>query len=621
MGEISNVYQTSTPMNESLLNMVNNAPAAPGVYLMKDREGKVIYVGKANNLKSRLRAYSRGADSRYMVPFLVSRVHAVECIVTESEKEALILENTLIKEHRPRYNVIFRDDKTYFSIRIDLTGSFPRFQLVRRPKKDGAKYFGPYPSSASAKETLRFLQSTFPLRTCSDQELKSRTRPCLEFEIRRCLAPCIGRIDVPAYQRMVKDSVAFMEGRGEKLIADLRARMNDASEMLHFEEAAFLRDRITAIEETLEKQSAVSMSFKDRDVFGVYREGILTQVCVVYVRKGKIIGKKDIPVLKIQGDSSEIISSLVKQYYDNEAYVPDEIIIPVNIEDRMVIKEWLSEKKGKAISVTVPKKGERLELLRIAGSNAETVFCTERQSMDTEEVLTETARVLHLTNKPDRIECFDISNIGGNYAVGSMASFVGGRPWKAGYRRFRIRTVKEADDYAMMYEVLNRRFRVKENLPDLIVVDGGKGQLQVAITVLRDLHVKGVDVISLAKGGKEQHVHKGQDHVYCIGKKNPVYLSRWPDVLFLLQRARDEAHRFAVTYHRKVKHKRDFQSELDAIPGIGPFKKKALLKFFGDIKKIREAPVEELQKVSGIGGKRAEKICAFFRKRAEAENQ
>jgi excinuclease ABC subunit C len=608
-------------MDEISLNIVDNAPASPGVYLMKDREARVIYVGKANNLKKRLRAYSRGIDSRFMVPFLVSKVHDIECIVTESEKEALILENTLIKEHRPRYNVIFRDDKTYFTIRIDLTSSFPRFQLVRRPKKDGARYFGPYPSSTSAKETLRFLQSMFPLRTCGDQELKSRKRPCLEYEIRRCCAPCIARVDAPAYQQLVKDSVAFMEGRGEKLIADLRERMNDASEMLRFEEAAFLRDRITAIEETLEKQRVVSMSLRDLDVFGMYREGVMTQVCVVYVRKGKIIGKKAIPVLKVQSESSEIISSLVKQYYDDEAYIPDEIIIPVAIEDRLAIKEWLSEKKGRAVSVTVPKKGERLELLRIAGSNAESVFSTERQLADMEETLMEMARVLHLTREPSRMECFDISNIGGTHAVGSMVTFADGKPWKAGYRRFRIRTVKEADDYAMMYEILSRRFRGKENLPDLIIVDGGKGQLQVALTVLKDLHVQGVDVIGLAKGARKQTFHGGHDHVYCIGKKNPLYLAKWPEVLFLLQRIRDEAHRFAVAYHRKVKHRKDFRSELDAIPGIGAFRKKALLEFFGDIKKIREAPMEELQKVSSIGNAWAEKIHAFFRNRAGAEHR
>lgn len=608
-------------MDESSQNMVNATPATPGIYLMKDKEGKVIYIGKAKNLRNRISTYFRGADSRYMVPFLISKIHDIECIVTETEKEALILENTLIKEHRPRYNVIFRDDKTYFTIRIDLAGLFPRFQLVRRPRKDGAKYFGPYPSSASAKETLRFLQSIFPLRTCRDQELKSRKRPCLEYEIRRCLAPCVGHIDTSSYQRMVKDSMAFMEGRGEKLIADLRARMNDASELLHFEEAAFLRDRLTAIEETLEKQSVVSMSFKNRDVFGIYREGILTQVCIVYVRKGKVTGKKVIPVFKIQGDISEIISSLVKQYYDHEPYIPDEVLIPVDIEDRMVIKEWLSEKKGRVVIVTVPKKGEGLEFLRIAGSNAEHVFRKERRAMDPSETLMEMVRVLHLKNEPNRIECFDISNIGGTHAVGSMVTFVDGRPWKAGYRRFRIRTVKEADDYAMMYEMLKRRFRRKEKLPDLVVVDGGKGQLQVAITVLKDLHVQGVDVIGLAKGDKERDVHTVQDHAYCFGKKNPVYIFRWPEVLFFLQRVRDEAHRFAVTYHRKVKHESDFHSELDAIPGIGAFRKKTLLNFFGDIKKIREASVGELQKVQGIGGRRAEKIHAFFRNRAEAENR
>ncbi|NTW16342.1 MAG: excinuclease ABC subunit UvrC [Syntrophaceae bacterium] len=603
------------------MTIIDNAPASPGVYLMKDREGRVIYVGKANNLKNRLRAYSRGIDSRFMVPFLVSRVHDIECILTESEKEALILENVLIKEHRPRYNVIFRDDKTYFTIRIDLTSSFPRFQLVRRPKKDGARYFGPYPSSASARETLRFLQSVFPLRTCGDQELKYRKRPCLEYEIRRCCAPCVARIDAPAYQQLVKDSVAFMEGRGEKLIADLRERMNHASEMLCFEEAAFLRDRITAIEETLEKQRVVSMFLRDLDVFGIYREGVMTQVCVVYVRKGNIIGKKAIPILKIQSESSEIISSLVKQYYDDAAYIPGEVIIPVAIEDRVAIKEWLSEKKGRVVSVIVPKKGERLELLRIAGSNAENIFRAERQLADMEGTHVEMERVLHLTRTPSRMECFDISNIGGAHAVGSMVTFVDGKPWKAGYRRFRIRTVRGADDYAMMYEILYRRFRGKDDLPDLIIVDGGKGQLQVVVTVLKDLHVRGVDVISLAKGAKKQTFHGGQDHVYRIGKKNPVYLSRWPEVLFLLQRIRDEAHRFAVAYHRKVKHKNDFLSELDGIPGIGVFRKKALLEFFGDIKKIREAPAEELRKVRGIGNTWAEKIHAFFINRTGVEHR
>jgi excinuclease ABC subunit C len=608
-------------MDNELTDKIKNAPASPGVYLMKDKDGKVIYVGKANNLRSRVKAYFSGTDSRFMIPFLVSKVHDVDFIVTETEKEALILENNLIKEHRPRYNVIFRDDKTYFNIRINLNDLFPRFQLVRRPKKDGSQYFGPYPSSASAKETLRFLQSIFPLRSCRDQELKGRKRPCLEYEIRRCLAPCVGRIDETAYKRMVHDSVSFMEGREKKLIADLHARMNAASDQLSFEEAAVLRDRIAAIKKTLEKQRVASMSFKDQDVFGAYREGNLTQICMLYVRKGKIIGKKIFPLFRIVSASSEILSSLMKQYYDGEAYIPDEIVIPENVEDHAVMEEWLAEKKGKRISIIVPKRGGGMELLHIAVSNAESTFEAEKHATDTRETLCTLAGALKLKNIPGHIECFDISNIGGKYAVGSMVTFVDGIPWKAGYRRFRIRTVEEADDYAMMYEVLSRRYVRKDNLPDLIVVDGGKGQLGVASTVLKDRDIEGIDIISLAKWGRGRGTGKGEDHVYLIGKKNPVFISRWPDVLFMLQRVRDEAHRFAITYHRRLKGERDFRSVLDAIPGIGQSKKKALLMSFGDIIRIREASMDDLQKADGIGRKMAEKIYAFLKGRAGEEKE
>lgn len=603
-------------MVDELIDRIKNAPVTPGVYLMKNREGNVIYVGKANNLRSRVRTYFGGKDARCMVPFLTSRISDVEFIVTKTEKEALILENNLIKEHRPRYNVIFRDDKTYYSIRIDPGGHFPRFQLVRRPKKDGAKYFGPYPSSAGAKETLRFIQSIFPLRTCQDRELKVRKRPCLEYEIKRCFAPCVGYIDEASYQRLVKDSMAFMEGREKKLIANLRARMNTASNRLLFEEAAVLRDRIAAVEETLEKQRIVTMSFKDHDVFGIYREGSLIQICILYVKKGKIIGKRAIPALKVEGDSSEIISSIVKQYYDGEVYIPDGIIIPENIKDRMVIKDWLSEKKDRDVLVTVPKKGEKLEILRIANYNAENIFKTERQVVDPEKTLMTLAIMLNLKKIPRRIECFDISNIGGKHAVGSMVTFIDGRPWKTGYRRFRIRTVAGADDYAMLYEILSRRYNKSEDFPDLIVVDGGKGQLGVAVTVFKDLNIGGIDIISLAKEGRAKGSRTSEDHVYLVGRKEPIYLSKWPEVLFLLQRVRDEAHRFAVSYHRKLKEELDFQSALDNIPSIGVSKRKALLRFFGDIGKIREAPVEALQNVSGIGKQVAEKIHAFFREQA-----
>ena len=599
-------------MTDQLIARVKNAPASPGVYLMKDKDGKVIYVGKAGNLKKRIKNYFGRTDGRSMVSFLIAKVRDVEFIVTETEKEALILENNLIKEHRPRYNVNFRDDKTYFNIRIDPSATFPRFQLVRRPKKDGARYFGPYPSSASAKETLRFIQSIFRLRTCTDQEVISRKRPCIEYQIKRCLAPCAGLIDEASYKGLVNDSMAFMEGREKKLIADLCVRMNLASENLRFEEASVLRDTIAAIEETLEKQTVVSGLSKNRDVFGIHREGHLTQICILHERTGKIIGKKTVPLFKIRSETSEILSSLMKQYYDGGAYIPDEIIIPLDIEDRAVMMEWLCEKKVKKVSVGVPKRGQGMKLLKIAGNNAKSIFEMEKHRTPTEETLSELARELLLKNIPRRMECFDISNIGGKFAVGSMVTFIDGKAWKPGYRRFRIKTIHGADDYAMMYEVLNRRYGGKDNLPDIILVDGGKGQLGVAIAALKDLHIKGVDVVALAKEQRQRQIDKGEDRAFIVGKKEPVYVSKWPEALFLLQMVRDEAHRFTVAYYRQLKGKGDFHSLLDEITGIGGEKKKALLKLFGDVKRIRDASVQELQGVRGIGRKTAARISAFL---------
>jgi excinuclease ABC subunit C len=590
-----------------------NVPAAPGVYLMKDRERKIIYVGKAGNLKNRLKAYTSGTDSRFMVPFLMSRTHGVDFIVTKTEKEALILENSLIKEHRPRYNVNLRDDKTYISIRINPDERFPRFQQVRRLKRDGARYFGPYPSGVSAKETLHFLQHIFPLRTCRDQELNTRKRPCLEYEIKRCLAPCIGMIDEASYRRMVEDSMVFLEGREKKLIGDLRTRMRDASEKMLFEEAAVLRDRIAAIEETVEKQGVVSIDTKDRDAFGLYRERDLIRVCILYVRKGRVLDKKVFPLFRSVADESEILSSFVKQYYDGSAYIPDNVILPCAIDDQKIVSDWLSEKRGGKVSVSVPKRGRVLEILSLARDNAINAFDTEKADYhaDTPHIL---AGVLNLKNQPNRIECFDISNIGGRHAVGSMVTFIDGKPWKQGYRRFRIRTVEGADDYAMMYEVLKRRYKNGENLPDLVIVDGGKGQLGVASSVIQDLGLKGIDIVGMAKAKKMAGEKHMEDRVYLPGRKNPVYLSKWPAAMFLLQRIRDEAHRFAVSYYRSLKWKEDLRSVLDDIPEIGPARKKALLSFFGDLQGIKAASLESIQNVKGIGRKRAQNIINYLGK-------
>jgi excinuclease ABC subunit C len=612
------------PMSGDLDAKIRHAPRSPGVYLMKDGEGEILYVGKARDLKARIRAYFARTDTRAMIPFLISRVRDVEFIITGTEKEALILENNLIKEHRPRYNVDFRDDKAYYHIRIDPTERFGRFQLVRRPKKDGARYFGPYPSSAAARETLHFLQAIFPLRSCRDRELKIRRRPCLEYEIGRCCAPCVGRIEGAAYERMVKDGIAFLEGRQRGLIGDLRARMNEAAEGLRFEEAAAIRDRIGAIEKTIEKQQIVSLTERNRDLFGLYREGDLTQVSALFIRSGRMIGQKTFPLIRLRAETGEILSSLLKRYYDSVADIPDEIVIPSELEDGDVIAEWLEEKRGRGVAVVTPRRGEARALLGIAGKNAESVFRTARLADDRpEETLSLIEDKLQLRNTPRRIECFDISNIGGRYAVGSMVTFVDGTPLKDRYRRFRIRTVPGADDYAMLYEVLKRRYVRRDNLPELIMVDGGKGQLGVAVAVMKDLGVEGVDVIGLAKerddpsppAGRSRRTDrsgKEGDRVYLPGRKDPVTLSRWPAALFLLQRVRDEAHRFAVVYHRKIKEKEDLESLLDRIAGIGPARRKALLAFFGDVRHIEAASILELQQVEGIGGRIARLIRDFL---------
>ena len=601
---------------------IDNAPRLPGVYLMKDKQEKILYVGKAKDLRNRIRSYFGMKDARPMIPFLVPKIADIDFIVTATEKEALILENNLIKEHRPRYNVFFRDDKDYLSLRIDLRDPFPRFELVRRPKKDGAAYFGPFASSTAMRETLQFVHQIFPLRTCKPLEFKSRRRPCIEYEIKRCLGPCCGLISQAAYRELVEDAVSFVEGHEKSLVSNLKARMAAAARGYRFEEAARLRDMIAAIEATLEKQKIMTLSSKNQDVFGFYREGNLTQVCLLFVRKGKVLGSKKLSPIRLDLGSDEILSAVLKQYYSAESLIPEEILIGEVIEDREVIEEWLAEKKGGRVAIEIPQRGDRKGLLDMAVQNAENVFHTDQLARDNrEDSLRLLAQHLHLKTLPERIECFDISNIGGTYAVGSMVSFAGGLPDKSAYRRFRIQTVQGMDDYGMMYEVLKRRYAGKEALPDLLMVDGGKGQLGIAMTVLKELGIADLDVIGIAKEDRETtpmpkrkgRLQKGEDRVYLPGRKDPVYLSRHPRELFLLQRVRDEAHRFAVTYHRKLKEKNDFRSVLDEIPGVGPAKKKALLARFKDIDAIRRASVEELQQAEGIGPELAQVICDFFR--------
>jgi excinuclease ABC subunit C len=608
--------------NNILKEKMTSAPRFPGVYIMKDAQGKVIYVGKANDLKSRIGSYFTGKDTRPMAPFLMARVHDIEFITTYTEKEALILENNLIKRHRPRYNVNLRDDKTYYHLSLDPTEKFPRLQLVRKRANDSALYFGPYPSGLAAKETLRFVQQVFPLRSCRNRDFQLRPRPCLEYQMERCLAPCKGLIDEDSYRKLVENTVSFLQGRRRELISELKKQMNEASRELNYEEAARLRDRVAALEHALEKQNVDWGGTKDQDVLGVYAHNNNYQLCILFVRGGKLLGSKSFAPVKMKMDLAEIISSCLTQYYDGGANIPDEIIIPCLLPDEEVIVEWLTDKKEKKVALTVPSRGTKNALLDMAVANARSLWESGQKK---EEQKTAGMKIiqekLSLTKLPQRIECYDISNISGKHAVGSMVVFQDGEPDKSSYRRFRIKTVSESDDYAMMYEVLARRFARGENLPDLVVVDGGKGQLNVALSVLKDLKIK-MDVVGLAKeeraifsskGVRRKKTGKSEDRVYLPRRKDAIYLSAWPQAMRLLQQVRDEAHRFALSYHHQIKQKNDLRSILDDIPDVGEARRKILLKHFGSSNQVKDATLEELEKVPGIGKELAGKIYSHLK--------
>jgi excinuclease ABC subunit C len=613
--------------DNSLKQKIVSFPHHPGVYLMKDKTGRIIYVGKAKDLKNRVASYFTGKDTRPMAPFLMARVQDIEFINTATAKEALILENNLIKRHRPRYNVTLRDDKTYYHLSLDLSEKFPRLQLVRKRFKDKALYFGPYPSGLAAKETLRFVQQIFPLRSCRNRDFKIRSRPCLEHQIGRCLAPCKGLISEQDYRKLVEGVVSFLQGRRRELISDLKKQMHEASDHLHYEEAARLRDRFKALEHALEKQNVDGSGGQDQDVFGLYEHDRDGQLCILFVRGGQLLGSKSFAAVKVETEMSEILSSCLMQYYDNDTVVPDEIIIPCRLPEEAVIAEWLAEKNNKKVMLTVPSIGTKKSLLDMARENAKSIWEAARKKEErTADVLRMLQEKLSLTRFPRRLECYDISNISGQHAVGSMVVFQDGEPDKNSYRRYKIRTLTDPDDYAMMRELLSRRFDGMENPPDLIVVDGGKGQLNVALSVLRDLNLR-VDAIGLAKeerspfpakSGARKKTGKSEDRVYLPRRKDAVYLSAWPQALRILQQARDEAHRFALSYHQAVRQKKYLHSVLDDIPDVGKERKKILLKHFGSDRRLRESSIDELQKAPGIGKSLAEKIYSHLKGGKEA---
>ncbi|HZZ83411.1 MAG TPA: excinuclease ABC subunit UvrC [Anaeromyxobacteraceae bacterium] len=659
-------------MEPTLRKKLDELPPEPGCYLMKDRQGEVVYVGKASSLRSRVRSYfdaGRG-DERAFVSLLDDLLGDLEVIVTRSEKEAVLLENQLIKKYQPRFNVRLRDDKDFIVLKLDQRHPYPRLEVrrAREKREEGSRYFGPYSSASSIRETLRVVNRHFQLRTCSDHVFDHRKRPCILFQIHRCPAPCVYEVSPEEYRQSVEDAVELLEGRESELVPRLRARMADLARELRFEDAARLRDQLQAVERSLEKQRVLMGDQADRDAFGLYREGPDLVIQVLSMRQGKLQDSRAYPFQNQEFPAAELVSSFVALYYDQNP-PPEEVLLPVEIEDVVALDEVLTDRRGRRVRVLSPQRGAKADLLEVAARNAAQSFKSWHEKDERrEQALEALTRHLHLVKPPRWMECYDISTFQGALAVGSGVSMKDGEPDKANYRRYKVKGVAGQDDFAMLHEVITRRLRrclAEGAFPDLIVIDGGKGQLNAALAAARDLGVPVkptgvpgapfVELVGLAKSrlidaatmgtsrvigrrrerraspaaaladaaeGAEKgfvpELARSPERVFLPNRKDPIVLRQNSAELFLLARLRDEAHRFAITFHRKLRRTRNFQSVLEEISGVGAGRKKALLRHFGSLKKVKEAREEELAGVEGFGPKAARAIWEFFHPAAPA---
>jgi excinuclease ABC subunit C len=660
-----------TPPRKTLADILDGLPAAPGVYIMKDARGKPIYIGKAAVLRNRVRQYFQPAtgDSRDFVPLLDGIVSDIETVITSNEKEALLLENTLIKRHQPRFNVNLKDDKNFLVLKLDPKAEWPRLEVVRRLGDDGAHYFGPYHSATSCREALRVVNRHFQLRTCTDHVLHNRRRPCLQYQIKRCPAPCVLPVPPESYAEQVRDVRLFLDGKSDELLDRLRARMKDAAARTEFELAADIRDQVRALEVTLEEQRVVSSDFVDQDVFGFHRQGLALEIVVMSIRGGKLGDSRAFSFTGQEFPDAELLSSFIGLYYDLGAAPPDEVLLPIAIEDAAVKAEWLCERraalastKKKRVDILVPQRGDRRKLVELARKNAASSFATRRNARaDTELALGKLQRRLKLQRLPRVIECYDVSHLQGFATVASMVVFVDGRPEKSRYRTYKVRAPaapgsdRHNDDFASMYEVLSRRFRRARQaeeqgaqgaddswrLPDLIVVDGGKGQLAMALAAARDVGIgvgPGSD-LSIVALAKEAEVEAGEaapagdapapadakpadskpaskkpDRLFLPHAKDAIPIRPSSAEMFVLQQLRDEAHRFAVSFHRGQRRRFTLRSSLASIAGIGPTRQRLLLRHFGSLKRVREAPAGELAAIPGMTRAAAEAVVAHFAK-------
>jgi len=600
---------TSSLVTEQLRQL----PTTPGVYLMKDAEGNILYVGKAANLHHRVRSYfSARQKLSPKLQRLVARVNELDFFVTGSEQEALILELNLIKRHHPRYNVLLKDDKTFPYLKIDLSEDWPRVYTTRRLEENGGRYFGPFASARSVRQTLKIIKELFPFRSCSKPITGTDSRPCLAYHIHRCLGPCIGAVSKEEYDEVIKQVILFLEGKQEKIVRELASKMKRASRALDFEKATLFRDQIEAINGVVEGQKIATTVRGEQDVIAFAEEKDQAYVQVFFIRHNKLTGRES---FVLQGTRYEgphqIMTGFIKQFYNSNPYIPPLILLQYPVEDMAVIKGWLQDKRGGKVNIQVPRRGNKKQLVELVAENAQQGLAQLKiKQLSTPASLSaalgEIQRELNLPHPPSRIEGYDISNIQGKDAVGSMVVFDKGKPKPSHYRRFRIKTVSGADDYAMLREVLSRRFRRANQAtdiwaiqPDLILIDGGRGQLNAARTIMNEVGVKSIPLASLAKENEE---------IFVPQKPKPIILPHSSPGLQLLQRLRDEAHRFAISYYQKIHKRETFTSTLDAIPGIGPKRKRALLRKFGSVQGMREASEEEIAAVSGMTCSAAKKL-------------
>ncbi len=592
---------------------LKSIPQSTGVYLLKNEKGRSIYIGKAKNLRSRISSYLNEGEGvqRPQIVYLMQEAVDIDYFVTRNEREALVLENSLIKQKKPRYNIRLRDDKNYLSLRLDPRENYPRLSLTRRVLKDGAMYYGPFASADAIKKSKRLIHKIFPLRDCTDEKFRRHSaRPCLNYYMGLCLGPCAGKSGEEIYKDVVERTRMFLKGEKKQIIKLLKNSMEKASDEMRYEDAASYRDQIRLLEKNLDAQMFVTPSTKDKDVVGFYREGQRVEFSILFFRGGSLVDRTTYSFKNALGEDNEILEEFLSQFYGGNRFVPKEIIVPLKVVSSRDISIWLSEKQGRKVRISTPERGEKVKEVELANRNSLESFQRKYSEELKEFSLLERIKAsLHLNRLPVLIECFDISNTQGATAVASMVKFENAAPAKEGYRKFKINNVEGPNDYASMYEVLSRRLSRAEQdgweLPDLILIDGGKGQLNIARQVINEIGYEGkVDLVSIAKGRQEGE----SDKIYIYGRKNPIMFSKNSEALFLLMRIRDEAHRFAITYHKKLRGKRALISELDGVPGIGAKRKKELIKHFGSISKIKKGSVDEIASVAGLNKKLAEEL-------------